>query len=203
MAPVTRSPGSASGTCFAGSHSPCSPPFAPLAPPQLPPPQTAPQGGPLCSPASQLLWRSPTSRARASSATAPHLPDADQVGTWPVVRRGISRFQRDPFARDVAFDPGGTTMPRIAALHMLRSTMKTCPSRARPYCVEENKMSYHIEINEYQRRLIMKALTSTDVNQFSQAPGSGDAFDTEAKRIRLPGSDVSVRSTSTIPARKA
>ncbi len=24
-------------------------------------------------------------------------------------------------------------------------------------------MSYHIEINEYQRRLIMKALTSTDV----------------------------------------
>jgi hypothetical protein len=35
-------------------------------------------------------------------------------------------------------------------------------------------MSYHIEINDYQRRLIMKALTSTDVNQFSQAPGSGD-----------------------------
>ena len=44
-------------------------------------------------------------------------------------------------------------------------------------------MSYHIEINEYQRRLIMKALTSTDVNQFSQAPGSGDAFDTEAKEL--------------------
>jgi probable HAF family extracellular repeat protein len=53
----------------------------------------------------------------------------------------------------------------------------------RPCCVEENKMSYHIEINEYQRRLIMKALTSTDVNQFSQAPGSGDAFDTEAKEF--------------------
>jgi hypothetical protein len=46
-----------------------------------------------------------------------------------------------------------------------------------------NKMSYHIEINDYQRRLIMKALTSTDVNQFSQAPGSGDAFDTEAKEF--------------------
>ena len=44
-------------------------------------------------------------------------------------------------------------------------------------------MSYHIEINEYQRRLIMKALTSTDLNQFSQAPGSGDAFDTEAKEF--------------------
>jgi hypothetical protein len=44
-------------------------------------------------------------------------------------------------------------------------------------------MSYHIGINEYQRRLIMKALTSTDVNQFSRAPGSGDAFNTEAKEI--------------------
>ena len=49
-------------------------------------------------------------------------------------------------------------------------------------------MSYHIEINEYQRRLIMKALTC-----------SGDAFDTEAKEFvcRL------VRSTSTIPPRGA
>src|SRR5437879_3626313 len=60
-------------------------------------------------------------------------------------------------------------------------------------------MSYHIEINEYQRRLIMKALTSTDVNQFSQAPGSGDAFDTEAKEfvclVQMFG------STSTIPPR--
>src|SRR6202048_2675886 len=34
-------------------------------------------------------------------------------------------FRCDPFPREVAFDPGGTTMPRIAALHMLRSTMKT------------------------------------------------------------------------------
>src|SRR6516164_5771549 len=33
--PVTRLPGSASGTCFAGPHSPWSPPFAPLAPPQF------------------------------------------------------------------------------------------------------------------------------------------------------------------------
>src|SRR6201982_2110118 len=77
-APVTRLPSSASGACFAGLHSPGSPRFAPVAPPQLPPPQTAPQGAPLCSPASQLLWRSPTSHARASSATAPRLPNADQ-----------------------------------------------------------------------------------------------------------------------------
>src|SRR6266446_8352862 len=40
------------------------------------------------------------------------------------------RFRRDPFARDVALDPGGTTMPRIAALHMLRSTMKTVSAPA-------------------------------------------------------------------------
>jgi hypothetical protein len=83
---------SASGTCFAGPHSPWSPPFAPPTPPQLHPPQTAPQqDAPLCSPASQLLWRSPTSHVRASSATAPRLPNADQVGTWPVVRRGTSQ----------------------------------------------------------------------------------------------------------------
>jgi hypothetical protein len=37
---------------------------------------------------------------------------------------GYPSFRRDPFARDVAFDPGGTTMPRVTALHMLRSTMK-------------------------------------------------------------------------------
>src|SRR5262245_15813150 len=44
-------------------------------------------------------------------------------GLWSDV--GSPSFRRDPFARDVLFDPGGTTMPRIAALHMLRSTMKT------------------------------------------------------------------------------
>src|SRR5262245_37012285 len=129
-APVTRLPGSASGTCFADPHSPWSPPFAPLAPPQLPPPRIAPQGAPLCSPASPLVRRSPTSHARASSATAPHLPDADQVGIclWSDV--GSPSFRRDPFARDVLFDPGGTTMPRITALHMLRSTMTTVSAPA-------------------------------------------------------------------------
>src|SRR5258707_12547582 len=91
-APVTRLRGSASGACFAGPHSPWSPPFAPPAPWQLAPPRIAPQRiAPPCSSASQLLWRSPTSRARASSATAPRLPDADQVGTWPVVRHESSQ----------------------------------------------------------------------------------------------------------------
>src|SRR5467141_1087439 len=40
------------------------------------------------------------------------------------------RFRRDLFARDVALDPGGTTMPRITALHMLRSTMRTVSAPA-------------------------------------------------------------------------
>ena len=40
------------------------------------------------------------------------------------------RFRRAPCARDVALDPGGTTMPRIAALLMLRSTMKTVSAPA-------------------------------------------------------------------------
>src|SRR5262249_57447921 len=76
-APVTGLPGAASGACFAGPHSPWSPPLAPPAPLRLAPPQIAPQGAvPLCSPASQLLWRGPTSRLPASPATAPPLPHA-------------------------------------------------------------------------------------------------------------------------------
>src|SRR5215510_9210294 len=68
-APVTRFPGSVPGPCFAGSRSPWPPPFAPPAPLR---------SRPLCSSASQLLWQSLTSRDRASSATAPRLPDADR-----------------------------------------------------------------------------------------------------------------------------
>src|SRR5437016_1668296 len=68
-APVTRLLGSESGACFAGAHSPWPPPFAPPAPRR---------SRPLCSSASQLLWQSLTSRDRASSATAPRLPDADR-----------------------------------------------------------------------------------------------------------------------------
>src|ERR1700682_3909696 len=67
-APVTRCPGSASGACFAGPHSPWPPPLAPPTPQRIAPP---------CSSASQLLRRSPTSHLRSSSATAPRLPDAD------------------------------------------------------------------------------------------------------------------------------
>ena len=43
--------------CFDGAHSPWPRPFAPPTPQRI---------APLCSSASQLLWRSPTSHARAS-----------------------------------------------------------------------------------------------------------------------------------------
>src|SRR5262249_61506151 len=43
---------------------------------------------------------------------------------------GSPSFRRDPFARDVALDPGGTTVPRLTALPMLRSTMKTVSAPA-------------------------------------------------------------------------
>src|ERR1700736_1683640 len=74
-ASVTRFPGTVSGTCGIGSRSPWPPPFAP--PPPLPVARP-------CSAASLLLWRSLTSHARASSASVPHLPDADQSALQPV-----------------------------------------------------------------------------------------------------------------------
>src|SRR5262249_33633670 len=40
---------------------------------------------------------------------------------WPDPRP--PRFRRDPFARDVLFDPGGTTVSRITTLHILRSAI--------------------------------------------------------------------------------
>jgi hypothetical protein len=69
-APGTRLCGSESGACLVDPHSPWSPPFAPPAPLRI---------APLCSSASQLLWQGQTSLVRASSATAPHLPDAGRV----------------------------------------------------------------------------------------------------------------------------
>src|SRR5258708_12392578 len=62
---------------LAGSHSPWPPPFAPPAPPPV---------ARLCSSASQLLWRSLTSHARASSPTAPRLPDPAQNSPGPLAR---------------------------------------------------------------------------------------------------------------------
>src|SRR4249919_2640167 len=72
--------------------------------------------------------------ARASSATAPRLPDADRRTRERTLNRrpdvGYPRFRRNPFARDVLLDPDGMTVPRITALHMLRSTMTTVSAPA-------------------------------------------------------------------------
>ncbi len=75
------------------------------------------------------LWRSTTSCARASSVTAPRSRRGRQhFRRWSDAE--YPRFRRDLCAPDVAFDPGGTTMPRIPALHMLRSTMNTVSTPA-------------------------------------------------------------------------
>ena len=119
---MTRFPGPVSGTRGIGSCSPWPPPFAP--PP--PPPVARP-----CSAASLLRWRSLTSHARASSASVPHLPDADQSAlqpVWPDMRS--LRFRRVPFGRDVAFDPGGATASRIAMPHILPSTVPSVSASA-------------------------------------------------------------------------
>jgi hypothetical protein len=88
-ASLTRLCGAESGACVAGPHSPWSPPFAPPTPQRI---------APLCSSASQPQWQSATSRARASSATAPHLPDADRPSRSTLTAsHEISSFRRDPF----------------------------------------------------------------------------------------------------------
>ena len=95
---MTRFPRPEPGTCFADPYSPWPPPFAPPTPERI---------APLCSSASQLIWRSLTSRTRTSSATAPRLPDANQGSLSPLVRRGISRFPRN----ERLHMPGSSTTP--------------------------------------------------------------------------------------------
>src|SRR5215210_6465050 len=97
-APVTRLPGPEPGACGPDPRSPRPPPFAP------PTPRTVAR---RCSPASPLLWRGLTSPVRASSATAPRRPDADQTARGPVVGREISRFP----CQERACMPGSLTTP--------------------------------------------------------------------------------------------
>src|SRR5260221_10428665 len=40
------------------------------------------------------------------------------------------RFRRDPFVRDMVFDPGRASAPRIAVPHMLPSTLLTASASA-------------------------------------------------------------------------
>jgi hypothetical protein len=47
---------------------------------------------------------------------------------WPSA--GSPKFRRDPFARDLLFDPGRRAWPRLAALPVLRSTLCTVSAPA-------------------------------------------------------------------------
>src|SRR5262249_22305578 len=108
-------PGFQSGACFAGSHSPFAPPLAPPAP--LPSRRRY-------SSASQLLWHSPTSRDRASSATA-NFAAGRSSSDRKKRSRPIRAFSATPHdgqrpCRMLAEDPG-TTQPRAAYLQRCSS----------------------------------------------------------------------------------
>src|SRR6266481_7145613 len=90
--------------CVAGLHSPWSQPLAPPAPRRIAPP---------CSPASQLLLLGPTSRVRSSSAIGFPSRCGPEAGLpWP--NAGSPKFRRDPFARDLLFDPGRAGMALLS-----------------------------------------------------------------------------------------
>src|SRR5215468_8831709 len=53
-------------------------------------------------------------------------PEAELL--WP--NAGPPKFRRDPFARDLLYDPGRRAWPRLAALSVLRSTLCTVSAPA-------------------------------------------------------------------------
>jgi hypothetical protein len=78
-------------------------PWSPTSAPPAPLPLTR-----LCSPASSLQWRGLTSQARASSASAPHIPDAgSRPRQAPAVRLEISRSPN----KERAGMPGSSATP--------------------------------------------------------------------------------------------
>ena len=123
-APVTREPGSEFSTCFAGAYSPWPPPFAPPTP-LRPPLQTPPQGAFLA------LFVGFTATMTRSDFSCPCIIGfgSSPSRCRPSRSRNIlrpdprpPRFRCDPFARDVAFDPGRASAPRITVPHMLPSS---------------------------------------------------------------------------------
>src|SRR6266571_8530115 len=125
-APVTRAPGAESSACFAGPHSPWSPPFAPSTPLRLTPPRIAPQRG------ATLFADFPATMARSdfscpciigfdsSSSRCGPSYSAPTRHRWPDPRS--PSFRCDPVARDVALDPGRASAPRMTVPHMLPSS---------------------------------------------------------------------------------
>src|ERR1700760_262833 len=97
-APGTRFPGPAPGACFAGSRSPRPRPLAPLTPLSV---------VWRCSSASLLLLPGLTSRVRASAASAPRLPAADQHRSASLAGHETSRFP----CKERLHMPGSPTTP--------------------------------------------------------------------------------------------
>ena len=83
----------------------------------------------LCSNASSVVWTRPTPRAFRGSFVS----STSCRGPSALVTSGDTRsprFRRDPFVRDVALDHGRATVPRVAAPHMLPSTVATVSAPA-------------------------------------------------------------------------
>ena len=98
-----------------------------LRPAAFPPPSPPPICGRLCSrlhryyAAVRLLTVFPDGFVSSTSRRGPGPPIAAAGGMRS------PRFRRDPFVRDVVSDPGRATAPRIAAPHMLPSTVMQPP----------------------------------------------------------------------------
>src|SRR5262249_871480 len=82
----------------------------------------------LCSPASSLLWRGPTSRIRASSASVPHLPDADRP----------AHATSDGQTRDL---PGSDAIPLHVMWPLTPAGRQHLAWRCRTCCLRANKDS--------------------------------------------------------------
>ena len=67
----------------------------------------------------------------SSTASSPRLPvEARDRSQATAGQTRSPRFQRDPFVRDVASDPGRATVPRITAPHILPSAVATASAPA-------------------------------------------------------------------------
>src|SRR5262249_31223334 len=118
---LSREPGSGSSTCCAGAYSPWPPPFAPPTP--LRRPRRRLRSG-------FALFAGFIATMTRSDFSGPCIigfgSSPSRCGP-PYTRRRrpdtrSPRFRCDPFARDVALDPGRASAPRITVPHMLPSS---------------------------------------------------------------------------------
>src|SRR4051794_302547 len=66
----------------------------------------------------------------SAPASSPRLPVAARTAAASSGQTRSPRFQRDPFVRDVASDPGRATVPRMTAPHILPSAVATASAAA-------------------------------------------------------------------------